>query len=245
MKKVLTPAERLIVAADFKPGATGRESVRAHVLALADILQGTGVTIKVNSILRACGYDLIDEIHARDLKVFADLKLYDIGETLETDAQLLRQFKPELVTVCCDTGFEAMKRLKDALPNTEVLGVTILTTLKNGDMERVGRINVEGAVQKNAMLARCAGLGGLICSPKEVHVLRRHFSDMFTYNTPGVRFAAQDVLGDDQNPDRVTTPFDAINLGADRIVIGRPIIQATNPRDAVKRVLDEIAGALA
>ncbi|MDP3961616.1 MAG: orotidine 5'-phosphate decarboxylase / HUMPS family protein, partial [Pseudorhodobacter sp.] len=105
--RMLAPAERLIVAADFKPDllkGNGRSWVRRQVLMLADSLKGTGVYLKTNSILRACGYDLIDEIHNRGLKVFADLKFYDIGETLSTDGALLKEFKPELVTVACIAG---------------------------------------------------------------------------------------------------------------------------------------------
>ncbi len=90
MKRTLTPAERLIVAADFKPTDTRpyisldgksikwRNEVKVQVLALADSLKDTGVYLKVNSALWACGYGLIDEIHSRGLRVFADLKLFDI-----------------------------------------------------------------------------------------------------------------------------------------------------------------------
>jgi orotidine-5'-phosphate decarboxylase len=109
--KTLTLPERLIVAADFEPPKQilgeiplGQRWVKQRVLELADKLKGTGVIFKVNSALRACGYDLIDELHARGLRVFADLKLSDIKNTLKTDGVLLREAKPEILTVMCTTG---------------------------------------------------------------------------------------------------------------------------------------------
>lgn len=117
--RIFTPAERLIVAADFKPKpeecipyGLARNSVRRQVLALADSLKGTGVYLKVNSALRACGYDLIGEIQSRGLRVFADLKLYDIPNTLTDDGILLRETNPGLVTVVCSAGVPAMQALK-------------------------------------------------------------------------------------------------------------------------------------
>lgn len=243
MKKQLTVQQRLIVAADFKPDETGRQGAYCSVIGLAEQLQGSGVTIKVNSILRAFGYELIEQLHACGLRVFADLKLYDIGETLATDGALLREFKPELLTVCCDAGVDAMSRLKDMLPDTEVLGITVLTSLTNEDLRAQGQ-TIEEKALANAFLAKAAGIDGLICSPKEVYALRTMFGDTFTHNCPGVRFASQQVAGDDQNQDRVATPAGAIRAGADRIVMGRPIVQADNPLDAVKQALDDISSAL-
>src|SRR5438093_307961 len=125
--KTMTPAERLIVAADYRPvtskGNRQRE-VRNKVLALAKGLSKTGVYLKVNSALRTFGYALIYEIQQFDIKVFADLKLYDIPETLSIDGILLDEFEPEILTVACPAGLKAMTALKALLPNTEVLGVT-------------------------------------------------------------------------------------------------------------------------
>src|SRR5262245_61817508 len=116
MRKDLTPAQRVMVAADFKPegdGPDARAFVWAKVLKLARALKGTGVTLKVNSALRANGFALIDLIHEHDLEVFADLKLYDIPETLATDGALLRSAKPELVTAACVSGVEALTKLQN------------------------------------------------------------------------------------------------------------------------------------
>ncbi len=246
MRKVLKPEERLIVAADFKPPAgRGGDWVIKQILALAKSLNGTGVCLKVNSALRACGYDLIDEIQFHGLQVFADLKLFDISETLSTDGALLHKAKPELLTTVCAAGTTAMRKLKAELPDTEVLGVTVLTSLTDTDTLAMYGCNTEEAVLRFAQVAAHAQIDGLISSPKEVEVLRERFGDNFSLNTPAIRPQWSIVDADDQNPDRVMTPAKAIQAGADRIIVGRPIVRATNPRDAVMRTLDEIASAIA
>lgn len=248
--KTLTPAERLIVAADFKPPTTDSTSwlkrgvVEKQVIDLAFKLKGTGVYLKVNSALRACGYKLIDEIHAYGLKVFADLKLIDIGMTLQTDGEFLREAKPEIVTTVCTTGIAAMRMLKAELPDTEVLGVTVLTNLTDVHTQEMFSCSVEEAVLRSARAAVKAGINGLISAPKELAMLKKEFGDLFSLNTPAIRPAWAVVAGDDQNLDRAMTPAEAIRAGADRIVVGRPITQAENPYDAVMRTLEEIHSAV-
>ncbi len=241
--KNLTPAERLIVAADFKPEKPEQDRawVKAQVLTLANSLKGTGVYLKVNSALRACGYDLIDEIHLRGLKVFADLKLYDIEETLATDGILLREARPELVTVVCTAGVNAMWALRSKLLDTEILGVTVLTSFADADTQAMFSCTTEEAVLKFAKIATDAQIDGLISSAKEVEILRANFGVMFSLNTPAIRPIWAIVAGDDQNPDRIMTPTKAIKAGADRIVVGRPIIKAVSPYDAAMRIIEEIA----
>lgn len=249
--KTLTPAEKLIVAADFKPDPheelswNKMNSVATQVLALAYALKGTGVYIKVNSALRAYGYRLIDEIHSCDMKVFADLKLFDIGETLATDGILLCGSKPEIVTTVCMAGVTAMQMLKAELPDTEVLGVTVLTSLKDADTQAMFSCSTEEAVLRFAEVAAEAKIGGLISSPQEAEALRAKFGVLFSLNTPAIRPTWALVAGDDQNPERIMTPAKAIKAGADRIVVGRPIVRAENPYDAVMRTIDEIATAMA
>ncbi|MCB9805919.1 orotidine-5'-phosphate decarboxylase [Candidatus Nomurabacteria bacterium] len=251
--KELKPEERLIVAADFKPSAEevknerklitpkkARVWVKEQVLSLADKLHGTGVYLKVNSALRACGYDLIDEIHDRGLRVFADLKLFDIGHTLGFDGFFLNESSPEIVTVVCSTGVEAMQALKAELPETEVVGVTVLTTFAESDSDALFTCSTEQAVLRCAHWGSRAGIGGLVSSAKELDPLRQKFETMFSFNTPAIRPLWSVVEGDDQNPDRIMTPAKAIEAGATRIVIGRPIIRSENPREAVLRTIEEI-----
>lgn len=252
MKRILTPPERLIVAADFKPTTKKEERdvellgicswTRQQVLALADKLEGTGVYLKVNSALRACGYNLIHDIQSRNLRVFADLKLFDIGATLEIDGIILKETEPELLTVAAPTGIAAMTALKSQLPNTEVLAATILTSITEEEANKTYRHAV--LLDNVCMFARNAtssGVDGIICSAAEAPSVRRNINPNMTINTPAIRPAWAIVPGDDQNPDRIMTPAKAILVGVDRIVIGRPITQAENPYDAVMRTLEEIA----
>jgi orotidine-5'-phosphate decarboxylase len=245
MQKILMPAERLIVAADFKPTMpNGRSWVRDQVLALAESLEGTGVYLKLNSALRACGYGLIDDVHMYGLRVFADLKLIDIGETLSTDGMLLNEAKPELLTTVCIAGITAMQMLKAELPNTEVLGVTVLTSLKDADTQAMFTCSTEEAVLRFAQVAADAKIDGLISSPKEAEMLRAKFGVLLSLNTPAIRPVWAIVPGDDQNPDRIMTPAKAIKAGADRIVVGRPITKAKNPYEAALRTIEEIGSAM-
>ncbi len=245
MHTILTPAERLIVAADFRPVSPhGRAWVREQVVTLADSLRGTGVYLKVNSALRACGYGLIDQIHWRDLRVFADLKLFDIGETLATDGVLLKEVYPELLTTVCGVGVSAMQALKAELPKTEVLGVTVLTNFRDADTQAMFSCSTEKAVARFAQVAAEGNIDGLVSSAAEVEALRAKFGVMFSLNTPAIRPEWAIVPGDDQNPERIMTPTKAIKAGADRIVVGRPITQSKKPYDAVMRTIEEIAQAL-
>jgi len=255
----LTAPERLIVAADFQPSGdeAWREQregsfwpsadlswVRERVIGLAEDLKRTGVYIKVNSALRACGYSLIGEIQSRGLRAFADLKIFDIGRTLSTDGVLLREARPELLTVASIAGVAAMKALKAELPNTEVLGVGVLTSLNLADTSEMFGDTVEASVRKFAFLAEVAGLDGLICAPTDIAHIRSVITRQMSFNTPAIRPTWAIVPGDDQNPDRVMTPAKAIKAGADRIVVGGPIINARKPYDAVMRTIEEISQAM-
>jgi len=250
--KDLKVEERLIVAADYSPKEYGGiKGVEQKVLALARNLEGLGVYIKVNSVLRAVGYGLITKLHDLGLKVFADLKLVDIPNTMGTDGEMLAEVKPEIMTVMCCAGVDGMNAVQNILGDiTEVLGVTILTSLNEEECQAIFTCSTKAGVLKFARMAQLAGLGGLILSPKEVDVLNKRFELTLTLNTPGIRPSWSIIEGDDQS--RVLTPQKAIENGAERIVIGRPVLKARpndqglpqNPRGAVERTLEEIKAGL-
>ncbi len=252
-RKTLKPAERLIVAADFKPSAEfgyDRQWIEDKVKGLAIALQDTGVYLKVNSALRATSYELIDFIHANGLKVFADLKLFDIPETLAIDGMFLRQVHPEMLTVVCHAGMPSMKALKLELPETEIVGVTMLTSLRMEDLPTLGyfnQTNLDVVVRALTQTGMKAGLDGNVCSGAEAALVRRVMVEQgklnATINTPGIRTLDSVVKGDDQNPERIMTPTKAIMSGVDRIVVGRPIVRAEKPYDVTMRIIEEIAKA--
>lgn len=251
MEKEMKLEERLIVAADFEPKRWGSiGGVHYKVMELAQSLKGLGVYIKVNSILRAVGYGLIRELHDHGLKVFADLKLIDIPNTMATDAEFLREVKPEMVTVMCSAGIEGMSMVQAGLPDSKVLGVTVLTSLNEEDCQAIFTCSTKAGVLRFARMAKLAGLGELILSPKEIEIVKNRFELRMQLNTPGIRPAWASISGDDQS--RTLTPLLAIKNGATRIVIGRPITQARpnsdglpqSPREAVEITLKEIQTGL-
>ncbi len=139
----------------------------------------------------------------------------------------------------CTAGVKAIQALKAELPNTELLGVTVLTSFKGSDTRAMFTCSTEEAVMRLANIGS-AGVDGFISSPKETEFLRAHFEMMWSLNTPAIRPKWSVVSSDDQNKKRVMTPSQTIKNGADRIIVGRPITQAKNPYDAVMRTLDEI-----
>ncbi len=231
-------ASRLIVAADFKG-----ENIFLQLIALAKALKGTGVVLKLNSTLRRYGYKIIGQIKDLGLEVFVDLKLNDIPETLAIDGELLSPYSPDFVTVMASAGTRAINGLVKALPaTTEVLGVTVLTSMDEGECQSIyGTASLSGVAQGLGKIAIDAGAGGLICSGHEASMFRGNHPEI-TINCPGIRPQWATVAGDDQR--RVMTPAEAIKAGANRIVIGRPITGAKDSKDAVKRTLSEISSAL-
>ena len=241
MRKNLETNERLIVAADFDPvGPLGRVGAKDKIEDLVMRLRDTGVIIKVNSDLRVWGFDLINFIHRHGLKCFADFKLCDIEATMSRDGAMLSQISPAIVTVMAQASAGALKALKARLPKTEVLAVTVLTDISDEDVASTYGMNVPALVLALANKAHDAGLDGLVCSPSETSLLRPYFPNM-TINTPGIRPTWHTARGDQK---RVATPAQAIASGADRIVIGRPIVEAVDPRTAVMQTLKEIAESI-
>lgn len=247
----LSAAERLIVAADFKPPPDYPDDsislVRNEVLILAGRLKGTGVCVKVNSAARAHGYDLITQINLQGLSVFLDGKYCDIGGTLAIDGVLIAEARPRFVTVMCGAGTLAIRALvhniKEKSPETKILGVTVLTSLTERDAVAIHDCSIDEAVLRLAQVGLDGEVDGFICSVKELPVLRPMVGDDKLLVTPAIRPASIVVRGDDQNQERVATPGDAIGAGADLIVVGRPITQAKDPKAAVQLVVEEIRQA--
>ena len=246
--------ERLIVAADYSPEEYGGiEGVRKKVLGLARDLKGTGVLIKVNSILRASGYGLVEDLHNLGVEVFADLKLVDIKNTMKTDGKMLSEINPKIVTVMGCAGIEGIKAVQEVLgSNTEVLVVTVLTSLDDDDCQLIFGCPTSAGVLKFARMAQLAGAGGLILSPAEIKDLKKRSEITLGMNAPNFRPDWSFIEDDDQNADRSLTIAEAFKNGAKRAVMGRAIINAKpnnnglpqSPREAVELTLEEIKTGL-
>jgi orotidine-5'-phosphate decarboxylase len=162
----------------------------------------------------------------RGVDVFLDLKLHDIPATVGGAASAVAKVRPDLLTVHAAAGSAAITAAVDALPDTRIVAVTVLTSLNDRDLDEIGMAGpVSDAVRRLAALAVRAGARGLVCSPQEVAAVRAEVGPDITLITPGVRPAGE--ASHDQA--RVATPQESLQAGADLLVIGRPITGAPDP----------------
>jgi orotidine-5'-phosphate decarboxylase len=170
---------------------------------------------------------------ASGVQVFLDLKLHDIPATVAGAARAVARLRPALLTVHAAAGPAAIKAAVDAVPATRIVAVTVLTSLGEADLRRIGLAGpASDAVRRLAALAVEAGAGGLVCSPQEVAAVRAEVGGDIMLITPGVRPAGADV----HDQARVATPEEALRAGADLLVIGRPITAAADPGAAAAAI---------
>lgn len=177
-------------------------------------------------------------------KVFLDLKLHDIPETVSRTLRAARLDAVEFLTVHCAGGGNLLTRAVESVGGAvRILGVTVLTSLSKEDLVTLGvskelAENPTDLVLSRAQLAKEAGLSGVVCSGLEVGAVRQGVGQDFVLVTPGIRPRWSVVTGDDQK--RIVTPYDAVRGGADYVVVGRPIRTAPDPADACLKVAEEI-----
>lgn len=228
--------DRLIVAMDVPDALAG--------LKLAEQLGDAVSFYKIGlGMLTGGGLALANELKQEHGKrIFLDMKLFDIGATVENAVRGLAQFDLDFLTVHGDPYVVRSAKEGAAGKDLKILAVTILTSLDRQDLD--GALIKEGAVQdlvlERAGNAFAAGADGVIASPQEAALIRAlPEAKGKLIVTPGVRPAGAD-LGDQK---RVATPASAIADGADHIVVGRPIWKADSPRAAAEAILAELAGA--
>jgi len=163
---------------------------------------------------------------ASPVQVFLDLKLHDIPATVASAARVVARLRPALLTVHAAGGRAMIQAAVNAAPETQIAAVTVLTSLREADLAATGVIGAAlDVVRRRSVLAVEAGARALVCSPHEVAAVRAEVGPDVKLITPGVRPAGSDI-GDQA---RVATPQEALNAGADLLVIGRPITQAPDP----------------
>ncbi len=175
----------------------------------------------------------IREMAALDMPIFLDLKLHDIPNTVAKAVQALRPLKPAILTVHAAGGLAMMEDAKAAAPEgTKVVAVTVLTSLDADDLRSIGLSgDPHEQVERLTLLAKQAGLDGVVCSGNEVRAAKKLWPRGF-FVVPGVR-PAQGPVGDQK---RVVTPRQALDSGASIIVVGRPITQAEHPGEAARAI---------
>lgn len=226
--------ERVIVALDVPD--------QAALEAYLDRLEGRPVFYKVGlELYVAEGARAVEAVKRRGGRVFLDLKLHDIPETVSRAVSSARSLGAELLTVHTAGGLEMMKRAAQAAAGQmTVLGVTVLTSLGEDDLRADGMMGtVAAAVERRARLAARTGIGGLVCSPQEVAAVKKAAPSM-TVVVPGVRPAGA-AQGDQK---RVATPATAIRDGADYLVVGRPVRDAVKPAEAFAAIVAEVEASV-
>lgn len=191
----------------------------------------------------SAGPDIVKRVRATGASVFLDLKFHDIPNTVAKAVASAVKLDVQMLTVHTSGGFEMLKAAEQAAEETAwslgrtpplVLGVTVLTSLDTAALREIGLdVNVEYQVRRLATVAMKAGLRGLVCSPQEVVKLRQTIPPAMQLVTPGIRTGTEKA--DDQK--RTMTPKEAIQAGANWLVIGRPIYAAENPRAAAEKIL--------
>ena len=178
------------------------------------------------------GYNKINKISP---KIFLDLKLHDIPNTVNKAILAINKLKPALTTVHISGGDEMMKVTAIKNSNLKILGVSILTSLdKKQTIKYYNNKNISMLVKKFVIQAEKNNLDGIVCSPHEIKFIRKFVKKSFLIVTPGIRLKKNNISKDDQS--RTLTPEEAISLGADLLVIGRPLTQKKNPLKLLKDI---------
>ena len=228
----------VIVACDF--------SSKEQVFAFLDKFTGRKPFVKIGmELYYAEGPEIVRQIKARGHKIFLDLKLHDIPNTVKKAMAVLSGLDVDMCNVHAAGTSAMMKAALEGLTRPDgsrplLIAVTQLTSTDEESMKRELLIDrpLDQVVMSYARTAKEAGLDGVVCSPLEAGTVHQTCGDGFVTVTPGVRFADGDV-GDQK---RVTTPEKARELGSDYIVVGRPITAAADPVAAYERCVKEFVG---
>ncbi len=234
---------KLIVALDTPSLAQAQNIVRE--------LSGVVRFFKIGSqLFTACGPTAVEMVLKEKAEVFLDLKFHDIPNTVAQAALSALRLGVFMFNVHAAGGREMLLKAKDAvhieyqrlgMKKPVILGVTVLTSMDRPQLNSIGIMrSVKNEVLHLAKLCKACGLDGVVCSGKEIKFLRKALGDDFILVAPGVR--PIDSLNDDQK--RIVTPCEAARLGADYIVVGRPIAASEDLLSAAKRILSELSGAI-
>ena len=228
-----TPRERLIVALDVPDVAQASKLVAT--------LDDSVLFYKIGyQLAYAGGLSMAQDLISAGKKVFIDLKLHDIGNTVASGVASIAKLGATFLTVHAYP--QTMKAAVEASRGTglKILAVTVLTSYDEADLKEAGySLGVADLVAQRARQAQAIGIDGLVCSAEEAANLRAIVGEGLSLVTPGIRPAGS-AVGDQK---RVMTPARAIAAGADYLVVGRPIVAATDPKSAANAIVAEIAVA--
>lgn len=191
------------------------------------------------------GAEILEVLKQRNKRIFLDLKLHDIPNTIAGACASAKLYDVDFLTIHATSGRKALESAAEVAlgsGNLQLLAVTLLTSINSRELAFDLKIPLElpEYVLQMALLAKESGLNGAICSPQEVGQLRKICGPDFLLVCPGVRPSWSET----KDQKRVKTPSQAIAAGANYLVIGRPITQAANPLEAWERICEEVAGAI-
>jgi orotidine-5'-phosphate decarboxylase len=221
-------SKTIIVAVD--------ETQLGNFQSVVDSLDSDLCMIKVGSVsFNALGHQAISYASNKGFKIFLDLKLHDIPNTVKKSIKGLVSLPIDMMTIHTSGGLEMMKAAKKAVDGTDIkiFGVTALTSLSDEDTSLIFKRTAAEQVNTMLDLAEQAGIDGVVCSPHELSLVTKRESLLSI--TPGIRLKDSN---DDQN--RVMTPKDALKQGANFLVIGRPITEAKNIKKALLEIHNSI-----
>jgi orotidine-5'-phosphate decarboxylase len=187
-----------------------------------------------------CGDELIKNLKKEKKKIFLDLKFFDIPNTIENAVKIIFEKEIDMFTVHLMAGERVIKKIvetkKDLKSKTKIIGVSVLTSFKEEDLKFLGiNMQIKELVEKLTENGYICGIDGVVCSGEELETLRSKFKSPFLLITPGIRIEEKK---DDQK--RISTPKEAIQKGADFIVVGRPIYESHEPEKIVEKIIKEI-----
>ncbi len=226
-------ADKIIIALDV--------ATKERALNLVEELHDQISFFKIGlQLYTAEGPEIVRAVLSTGAKVFLDLKLHDIPNTVARAVESASNLGVHMLTIHLNGGSEMIRAATAARANNiSILGVTVLTSATEQTLREIGISGkVEDHVLQLAKLGAKEGIDGLIASPHEVKMLRAEFGDKIKIVVPGIRPSGSES-GDQK---RVMTPREAIDAGADYLVIGRPIIAHPHPKEAVAKILDELEG---
>jgi orotidine-5'-phosphate decarboxylase len=230
----IAPRDRLIVALDL----SSVEAAEAMVARLGDSVTFYKIGYQ---LAYAGGLPLVRKLADRGKKVFIDLKLHDIGNTVARGVESIAKLGATFLTVHAYP--QTMKAAVEARAGTDlkILAVTVLTSYDDDDLHEAGyRFGVSDLARARARQAELLGIDGLVCSAEEAAALRKMIGHRMSLVTPGIRPTGSSS-GDQK---RIMTPARAIAAGADYLVVGRPVLEAADPKVAAEAIQAEIAPAL-
>lgn len=237
MTSIQTHDPKVIVALDYADASSALNFVAQLDPALCKLKVG-------KELFTTAGPQLVEKLVEKNFKVFLDLKFHDIPNTVAKACEAASKLGVWMLNVHASGGsammqaaLEGTEKGKQSAERPYLIAVTVLTSMNQATLQEIGvQADMAQHVLKLALLTEKSGLDGVVCSALEAELLRKHVADTFVLVTPGIRPAS--ASKDDQT--RIVTPMQALSLGANYLVVGRPITQAQDPLVALTAIHQEI-----